>query len=142
MENVYLKEKKNKKSSAGSETFRSSFPLSAAKILFFSRSIIICNSSNCATSLSVHVNYECESYMSFCRTHTQRCFVPGIYRLNNQVHSILSVPTFYYVTNHYGKELFFYCFEHLYMKDIMSQEQLFICPVHFTLEENFFLPGT
>lgn len=117
------------------------FLISTAKIWFISRSVKICSSSNCATSLSVHMNYECEPYMSFSSTCTQRYFVPRFYWLNNWVHSISGVPTFYCATNHQEKELFFYCFEHLYMKDIMSQKQLFIFPVHFTLKETFFLPS-
>lgn len=65
---------------------------SAEKIWYFSRSIIIYNSSNCATSLSVHMKYKCEPYTSFGSTYTQRYFVPRIYWLNNQMHSISGVP--------------------------------------------------
>lgn len=136
MENVYLKEnEKKKKKQQEQRDIQIFFSLiSAAKIGFYSRSVIICSSSNCATSLSVHMKYECEPYMSSSSAYTQRYFVPRIYWLNNQVHSIAGVPTFYCVTNHQEKELLFYCFEHLCMKDIMSQEQLFISPVHFGRE--------
>lgn len=117
------------------------FLISAAKIWCFSRSVINYNSSNCATRLSMHMKYQCEPRLSFNSTYIQRAFIPRIDWLNNRVHSISGVPIFYCVTNYQKKnkkKILFYCFEHLYMKDIISQEQFFISPVHFTLEVNTF----
>lgn len=86
----------------------------------------------------MHMKYECEPYMSPSSTYTR-----DIFYQESTDWTIRCIPSVVYppFTNHQEKELFFYCFEHLYTKDIMSQEQLFIFPANITLEENFFLPS-
>lgn len=111
---------KGKKKGAGTQ--RHSDPLfsfSAAKIWCFSRSVTNYNSSNCATRLSMGMKYECKPCL--LRALISR---NGLYQESTDW-TIGCIPSLVYqsftvlqITKE--KQILYYCFEHLYVKDIIS----------------------